>query len=328
MFRSRRSVAVDLKNPRAPEVILKLCEKADALFEGNRPGVTERLGVGPDACMARNPKLVYGRMTGWGQVGPLASAAGHDMNYISISGVLHSIGRRGEGPAIPLNLIGDFGGGLLCAYGMVCAMLEAQRSGKGQIVDAAMLDAGNAMMAMWWSFKHQGMFGDQRGTHLLDSGAHFYDVYETSDGKHVAVGSIEPQFYAILREKLQLGDEFKDQLNPKRWPELKSRLAAVFRSRTRDEWAALFDGTDGCVTPVLTLDEATRHPHNVARGSFVSPGGKTQPAPAPRFSRSQADTPVPASRVGSDTRAVLSDYGFAAGEIEALERSGTVAQAK
>ena len=319
LFRNRRSVALNLKKPEAVAAVLRMCDKADALFEANRPGVAERLGVGPEACLARNPKLVYGRMTGWGQDGPLAPRAGHDIDYISIAGVLHAIGKRGGGPVIPLNLVGDFGGGgLLLAFGMVCAMLEATRSGKGQVVDAAMVDGASALMAMWWGFKRQGMFSGPRGTHLLDSGAHFYDVYETSDGKHLAIGAIEPQFYAELCEKLQLPDEFRDQMNAKEWPELKDKLAAVIRGDTRDHWAALFEGSDACVAPVLSLDEAAAHPHNVARGAFATVAGATQPAPAPRFSRSDATRITAQPRVGADTEAVLGEFGFSAEEIAAL----------
>ena len=326
LFRSRRSVALNLKHPQAAEVVLRLCEKSDALFEGNRPGVTERLGVGPDACMKRNPKLVYGRMTGWGQEGPMAQAVGHDINYISLAGALHAMGRAGETPAIPLNLIGDFGGGgLLCAFGIVCALLEAQRSGKGQVVDAAMLDGASTLMAMWWGFKQQGMFSEKRGTHLLDSGAHFYEVYETSDGKHISIGAIEPQFYAVLREKLSLGDDFKDQMNPKRWPEMKEKLAAIIRTRTRDEWSALLEGSDACAAPVLQLAEAPAHPHNKARNAFLEVGGATQPAPAPRFSRNVSDAPRAQVKVGADTLAVLSESGFSSADSDALLKAGAIA---
>jgi alpha-methylacyl-CoA racemase len=320
LFRNRRSVALNLKKPEGAQAVLRLCEKSDALFESNRPGVAERLGVGPDACLARNPKLVYGRMTGWGQDGPLAPRAGHDINYIAIAGVLHAIGRQGEGPAVPLNLVGDFGGGgLLCAFGMVCALLEAQRTGRGQVVDAAMVDGASALMAMWWGFKKQGMFDGPRGTHLLDSGAHFYDVYETSDGRHVAIGAIEPQFYAELSAKLNLGPDFRDQMNVRRWPEMKAKLAAVIRTQTRDHWAALFEGSDACVAPVLSLDEAAAHPHNRSRNAFVDVAGTRQPAPAPRFSRSTPAAPRAQGRIGADTDAVLTEFGFSSAEIQALK---------
>jgi alpha-methylacyl-CoA racemase len=325
LLRNRRTVAMDLKKPEAVAAVLRMCEGADGFFEGFRPGVTERLGVGPDACLARNPKLVYGRMTGWGQEGPLAHTAGHDINYIAIAGALHTIGKRGGGPVIPLNLVGDFGGGgLMLAFGMVCAILEAQRSGKGQVVDAAMVDGASSLMAMWWSQRGQGLTTQERGTNMLDSGAHFYDTYECSDGKHLAVGSIEPQFYAILRDKAGLGPEFANQLNAKGWPDLKDKLAAVVLTKTRDEWAAIFEGTDACVSPVLSPEEAALHPHAVAREAFVQVDGKTQPAPAPRFSRTPAGVPTPASPVGQDTRAVLLDYGFDEAEVGALEAAGAV----
>ena len=319
LFRNRRSVALNLKRPEAVAAVLRMCEKSDALFESNRPGVAERLGVGPDECLTRNPKLVYGRLTGYGQDGPLAQRAGHDINYIAVSGVLHSIGRLGEAPAIPLNLVGDFGGGgLLCAFGMVCALLEAQRSGKGQVVDAAMVDGASALMAMWWGFKQQGMFAGARGSHLLDSGTHFYEVYETSDGKHLAIGAIEPQFYAELSAKLGLPPEFREQMNPKRWPELKAKLAGIVRGHTRDHWAALFEGSDACVAPVLSLDEAAAHEHARAREAFINVAGVKQPAPAPRFSRSKVETPKTRPQIGSDTAPVLSELGFSPAEIEAL----------
>ena len=321
LFRNRRSVVLNLKQPAAVQAVLRMCEKADALFESNRPGVAERLGVGPDECLKRNPKLVYGRMTGWGQDGPLAQTAGHDINYISLAGVLHAIGRRGEAPAIPLNLVGDFGGGgLLCAFGMVCALLEAQKTGKGQVVDAAMVDGASALMAMWWGFKQQGAFAGPRGTHLLDSGAHFYEVYETSDGKHLAIGAIEPQFYAELRDKLGLGADFNNQMDARRWPEMKEKLAAIIRGNTREHWCALFKGSDACVAPVLSLDEAAAHPHNRARQAFMEVAGTLQPAPAPRFSRNRAAAPRPQQRVGADTDAVLAEFGFSTNEIEALKR--------
>ncbi|MBI3171232.1 MAG: CoA transferase [Hydrocarboniphaga effusa] len=324
LFRNRRSVALNLKRPEAVQAVLRLCEKADALFEANRAGVAERLGVGPEACLARNPRLVYGRMTGWGQDGPLAQTAGHDINYISIAGVLHAIGRRGEAPAIPLNLVGDFGGGgLLLAFGMVCALLEASRTGKGQVVDAAMVDGASALMAMWWGFKQQGAFAGPRGTHLLDSGAHFYEVYETSDGQHLAIGAIEPQFYAQLRDKLGLGADFNNQMDARRWPEMKEKLTAVIRGNTRDHWCALFEGSDACVAPVLSLDEAAAHPHNRARQAFLDVAGTMQPAPAPRFSRTPAATPRAQGKVGADTAAALAEFGFSPAEIEAVKRGGT-----
>lgn len=326
LFRNRRAVALNLKHPQGVATVLRLCEKADAVLEAFRPGVAERLGVGPEPCCARNPRLVYGRMTGWGQTGTLAQAAGHDLNYIALSGALHAMGRKGEKPAIPLNLVGDFGGGLLGAFGMVCALLEAQRSGRGQVVDAAMLDAASSFMAMWWGFRQQGLFDEQtRGVNMIDSGAHFYEVYETADGRFLSVAPIEPQFYALLRDKLALGEEFKAQLDARRWPELKEKLAAIIRGKTRDEWCALLEGSDACVAPVLPLGEAPQHPHNKTRGGFVEVGGRTQPAPAPRFSRTPPAPPRAAVPAGHDTQAVLLEAGFAESEIAALQAAGAIA---
>ncbi|MFZ5605095.1 MAG: CaiB/BaiF CoA transferase family protein [Pseudomonadota bacterium] len=328
LFRNRKSVAVNLKTPAGVETVLRLCEKADGLFEGFRPGVAERLGVGPQVCLARNPKLVYGRMTGWGQTGPLAKAAGHDINYISLSGALHAMGRRGEGPVPPLNLVGDFGGGgMMLAFGMVCGILEASRSGKGQEIDCSMVEGAGALMAMFYGLHGIGQFSDERGTHMLDSGAHFYDTYATADGKYISIGSIEPQFYTLLKQQLQLDESvFGEQLNPQRWPQQKEKLAAIFRTRTRDEWCKLMEGTDVCFAPVLGLEEAPRHPHNLARNSFVPVGDMLQPAPTPRFSRTPSGTPRPISAPGTDTRAVLDDCGFSSAEIDALLANGAVAQ--
>jgi alpha-methylacyl-CoA racemase len=326
MFRSRRAIAVDLKNPRGAETILRLCEKADAIFEGFRPGVAERLGVGPDACLKRNPRIVYGRMTGWGQDGPLAQAAGHDINYISLSGALHAIGRKGDAPLPPLNLVGDFGGGaMMLAFGMVCALLEAQKSGKGQVIDSSMVEGSAALMAMYFGFRSAGVFTDQRGTHLLDTGAPFYEVYETADGKFVSIGSLEPQFYALLVEKLQLDKAiFGAQMKVSSWPQMREALRAKFREKTRDEWCALLEGSDVCFGPVLALSEVHQHAHNQARQSFVKIGGITQPAPTPRFSRTPSGAPTPRTKPGVDTRAVLADVGFSDAEIENLQASGAV----
>ena len=328
LFRNRKSVAVNLKSAAGVETVLRLCEKADGLFEGFRPGVAERLGVGPQACLARNPQLVYGRMTGWGQTGPLAKAAGHDINYISLSGALHAMGRRGEGPVPPLNLVGDFGGGgMMLAFGMVCGILEASRSGKGQEIDCSMVEGASALMAMFYGLHGIGQFSDERGTHMLDSSAHFYDTYATADGKYISIGSIEPQFYALLQQQLQLDESvFGEQLNPQRWPQQKEKLAAIFRTRTRDEWCRLMEGTDVCFAPVLGLEEAPHHPHNLARNSFVPVGDMLQPAPTPRFSRTPSGTPRPISAPGTDTRAVLGDCGFSAAEIEKLLADGAAAQ--
>lgn len=327
MFRNRRTLAVNLKSKEGAEVVLRMCEKADGLFEGYRPGVTERLGVGPEACLKRNPKLVYGRMTGWGQDGPLAQAAGHDINYISLSGALHAVGRKGEKPVVPLNLVGDFGGGgMFLAFGMVCALLEAQRSGKGQVVDASMVEGSAVLMAMFNAFMPSGYTGE-RGTHMLDGSAHFYDVYETKDGKFVSIGSIEPQFYELLLQKADLPrDLFGNQLAASQNPVAKQKMAEVFKSKTRDEWCALMEGTDVCFAPVLNLKEAPSHPHNIARKSYVEVAGLVQPAPAPKFSRTQPPTPQPIAPVGKHTDAVLADFGFSTSEIAALKQSGAVVQ--
>lgn len=326
LARNRKSLAVDLKSPEGVEAVLRLCEGADALFEGFRPGVTERLGLGPEDCMSRNPKLVYGRMTGWGQEGPMAQAAGHDINYIGLSGALHAIGRAGERPVPPLNLVGDFGGGgMYLAFGLVCGLLEAQRSGQGQVVDAAMVDGSASLMAMFFSFAAQGGFKPERGTNLLDGGAHFYDTYETRDGKHICIGSIEPQFYALLVEKAELDPEvFAPQMNPEQWPSLKSRLTEVFKSRTRDEWCAIMEGTDICFAPVLSIFEAPEHPHNVARKTFVEVEGLMQPAPAPRFSRTEPDIRHAARIPGEDSEDVLRSFDFSDAEIDALITAGAV----
>ena len=327
LARNRRSIALDLKQPAGVEAVLKLVESADGLFEGFRPGVTERLGLGPERCMARNERLVYGRMTGWGQDGPMAHAAGHDINYIGLAGALHAVGRRGEGPVPPLNLVGDFGGGgMLLAYGMVCGMLEAQRSGKGQVVDAAMVDGAAALMAMFFSFAAGGSFSDQRGTNMLDGGAHFYDTYETKDAKHICIGSIEPQFYALLLEKAELDkDRYKDQMNPAMWPELKEDLRQVFLSKTQAEWCEIMEGTDVCFAPVLSIFEAPQHPHNVARNTFLEVDGVMQQAPAPRFSRSTPEISHGARIPGEDTLSVLKDYGFSPDEIDALRAGDVIA---
>ena len=324
LARNRRSIVIDLKTPEGVDIVLKLCESADALFEGFRPGVTERLGLGPKECMGRNERLVYGRMTGWGQDGPLARAAGHDINYIGLTGVLHAIGEKGGEPVPPLNLIGDFGGGgMLLAYGLVCGILEASRSGKGQVIDAAMVDGAAALMATFFSMgKH---FSDHRGTNILDGGAHFYNTYETKDGKHVAVGAIEPQFYALLVEKSNVdAHRFKKQMDAHGWDGLKDELAAVFKTKTRDEWCEIMEGTDVCFAPVLSIFEAPEHPHNRERATFVEIDGTVQPAPAPRFSRTSAKISHGARVPGEDTRAVLRDAGFSAEEIEALQKKHVV----
>lgn len=328
LFRNRRAVAVNLKHPDGVKTVLKLCEKADAIFEGYRPGVAERLGVGPAQCMAHNPKLVYGRMTGWGQSGPLAQAAGHDINYIALTGALHAIGRAGERPMPPLNLVGDFGGGgMLLAFGIVCALLEAQKSGKGQVVDAAMVDGAAALMAMFYGMKGKGLHRPERGTNVLDTGAHFYEVYETKDGKYISIGSIEPQFYALLCQKANLpADPFAAQFNMSAWPQMKVKIAEIFKLKSRAEWCELMEGTDVCFAPVLDLDEAPKHQHAMARHAFMDVGGMVQPAPAPRFSRSATHSvqPKAATRVGTDTKSVLADYGMSAAEIDTLVAAGAV----
>ena len=325
MARNRRSIGVDLKTPEGVEVVLRLAESADALFEGFRPGVTERLGVGPEACMARNPRLVYGRMTGWGQVGPLARAAGHDINYIGLAGALHAIGEPGGKPVPPLNLVGDFGGGgMLLAFGLVCGMLEASRSGQGQVVDAAMVDGAAALMAGFFSMGD--FFSDRRGTNLLDGGAHFYNTYETKDGQHICVGAIEPQFYKLLVEKSGVDAErFSQQMEAGKWDGYKAELAQVFKTRTRDEWCEIMEGTDICFAPVLSIFEAPEHPHNKHRQTFVEVDGVVQPAPAPRFSRTEPEIAHGARHPGEDSAGVLADAGFADAEIEALRDKRVVA---
>ena len=314
MQRGRKNVAIDLKHADGVEALLQLVEKADAMIEGFRPGVMERLGVGPDVCLARNKKLVFGRMTGWGQDGPYANAAGHDINYIALAGALAHFGRAGEAPVPPLNMVGDFGGGgMLLAYGVVCALLEAQRSGAGQVVDAAMVDGSAILMSMFWGFKNIGLHDENaRGTNMLDSGAHFYDVYKCSDGKYVSIGSIEPQFYTQLLQLTGLASdaEFANQQDRSMWPKLKQRLTEVFATKTQAEWCKIMEGTDVCFAPVLTMSEAAKHPHNVARKTFIEIAGTTQPAPAPRFSRTVASLPTAPVGAGANTREVLQSWGI------------------
>ena len=327
MLRGRRSIGVDMKSPEGLEAVMRLVESADGLIEGFRPGVTERLGVGPADCHARNPRLVYGRMTGWGQEGPYAQAAGHDINYISLAGALEPMGRVGEAPVPPLNLVGDFGGGgMYLAFGMVCAILEARQSGEGQVVDAAMVDGAASLMTFFHGFRAMGIWNDERGTNLLDTGAHFYDVFECSDGEYVSIGSIEPQFYAELREKLELTDaKWDQQMSRSMWPELKAELTDIFKGRTRDEWCELMEHTDICFAPVLSMEEAPTHPHNVHRGTFVERNGVVQPGPAPRFSRTEAEIQRPPAHAGQHTDELLADVGYAADEIAALREAGSVA---
>jgi alpha-methylacyl-CoA racemase len=329
MSRGRRSIGVDLKNPDGVEAVLALVEKADALIEGFRPGVTERLGIGPDDCLARNPRLVYGRMTGWGQDGPMAPMAGHDMNYIAIAGALGAIGRVDERPQPPLNLVGDFGGGgMLLAFGIVCGVLEARSSGQGQVIDAAMVDGTAVLTTFMHGMMAMGGWRDERGVNLLDTGAHYYEVYECADGKFLSVGAIEPQFYAELLRGTGLTDdpEFANQNDKAQWPRLKERLAAVIRTRTRDEWAEIFDGTDACVAPILSLGEAPNHAHTAARKTFVERDGVVQPAPAPRFSRTEADIQRPPAHAGQHTDEVLAEWGVADPDrTAALRASGAIA---
>lgn len=285
LLRNRRRVVADLKSAQGIETVRQLISDADGLVEGFRPGVMERLGLGPDALLAANPRLVYGRMTGWGQTGPYAHAAGHDINYIALAGALHAYGRAGEKPTPPINMVGDFGGGgMMLAFGMVSALLHARQTGRGQAVDCAMTDGAAILMSMIWSFRAQGRWEDARGVNMLDTGAHFYDTYQTADGHFISIGSIEPQFYARLKEKLVLPAEFDAQLDPASWPALKEKLTTLFLTKTRDEWCALLEPADLCFAPVLSMEEAPHHPHNRARGTFIEVDGIVQPAPAPRFS--------------------------------------------
>jgi alpha-methylacyl-CoA racemase len=326
MARNRRSLALDLKHDRAREVVLALVARADVIIEGFRPGVMERLGLGPAECHARNPKLVYGRVTGWGQDGPLAQAAGHDINYIALSGMLHAMGRAGEPPSPPLNLVGDFGGGaMMLAFGVVCAVLEARQSGKGQVVDAAMTDGAALLGAMMYGLRAFGMWSDRRESNLLDGGAPFYDTYACSDGKFISIGAIEPQFYEQLLALAGAGDPaFNKQWSQRDWPDLKERFAALFKTRTRDDWCALLEGTDACFAPVLDMAEAPHHPHNRDRGTFVDVDGVTQPAPAPRFSRTAPGQVSPPSAPGQDSAAILAAWGFDNASIESLKSAGVI----
>ena len=313
--RGRRSIGLNLKDAGDVETALRLIEKADGLIEGFRPGVMERLGLGPDVIHARNPKLVYGRMTGWGQTGPLAHAAGHDLNYIALTGALGAMGRKGERPYPPLNLIGDYGGGALyLAFGLLAGIIHARTSGEGQVVDCAMTDGAASLAAMFYGMRASGMWSDERESNLLDGGAHFYDTYECADGKYVSLGSIEPQFYVILLEKAGLDDpDFRDQMNRDKWPALKEKIIAVMKTKTRDEWCEIMEGTDICFAPVLTLAEAPAHPHNKARETFVEYEGVLQPAPAPRFSGTPGAIAGRTPGPGEHTDEVLSDWGVSRG---------------
>ena len=326
MARGRRSLALDLKRPEARDIVLGLVKQADILIEGFRPGVMERLGLGPDACRAHNPKLVFGRVTGWGQDGPLAQAAGHDLNYIALSGMLHAMGRADTPPAPPLNLVGDFGGGaMMLAFGVVCALLSARSSGKGQVVDAAMTDGSALLGAMMYGLRAFGSWSDAREANMLDGGAPFYDTYACADGKFLSVGAIEPQFYAQLLERSGARDpELRKQWSRQRWPELKARFAALFATRPRDEWCALLEGTDACVAPVLDMLEAPQHPHNRARDAFIEIDGVVQPAPAPRFSRTVPEAGEAAAAPGQHSAAILADWGWSLDAIETLQNEGVI----
>jgi alpha-methylacyl-CoA racemase len=325
--RGRPSVGIDLKHPDAVELVLRLVERADALVEGFRPGVAERLGIGPDACLTRNPRLVYGRMTGWGQDGPYAGMAGHDINYIALAGALAHFGRAGEKPVPPINMVADFGGGgMLMAFGIVCGLLEAKTSGQGQVVDAAMVDGSAVLMAMIHGMRALGLWDLERGRNIIDGGAHFYDAYETADGQYISIGSIEPQFYAELLRVTGLdGEELPHQMDRAHWPALKARLEAIFKQKTRAEWCEVMEGTDVCFAPVLTLDEAPRHPHNDARKTFTEVAGVTQPAPAPRFSRTPGAISRPPSAPAADTDEALAAWGLSDTEIAKLRSAGAVA---
>ena len=318
LLRSRKSVALDLKKPEAVAAVRRIVAGADAIIEGFRPGVMERLGLGPDVLLADNPKLVYGRMTGWGQTGPMAREPGHDINYIAISGALHAFGRKGEKPTPPINLVGDFGGGgMLLAFGMLAALLHARATGEGQVVDAAMTEGSSLLMTMMWGFRAMGRWSDERGTNLLDTAAHFYDTYQTADGKYVSLGAIEPQFYAELRAVMGLSDEkWAAQMDRRQWPALKEEIAARFREKSCDDWIAAFRGHEVCFAPVLGFDEAYTNAHNVARGTFVKAGGVRQPAPAPRYSASETVGPVMHGE-RCDAK-VLADLGFSGEEVSEL----------
>ncbi|MFZ4516118.1 MAG: CaiB/BaiF CoA transferase family protein [Acidimicrobiia bacterium] len=325
--RGRRSVAIDCKHPDGVAAVLRLVERADALIEGFRPGVVERLGIGPDACAARNPRLVYGRMTGWGQDGPWAARAGHDINYIALAGVLAHLGRADAAPTPPANLIGDFGGGgMLLAFGVVCGILEAQRSGTGQVIDAAMIDGAALLMTMLWGYQAMGHWSDARGTNLLDTGAPFYDTYRTSDGHYVAIGALEPQFYAQLIQGLGIAEtDLPAQGDRSQWPVLRERISAAIASKTRAEWDEIFAGSDACYAPVLTMREAAEHPHAQARQAMIKAFGTVQPAPAPRFTKTPGAIAGAPAWPGEHSDAVLADWGFTDVEVQALRATGAIA---
>ncbi|MCG2842015.1 CoA transferase [Sandaracinobacter sp. RS1-74] len=325
--RSRRSIVVDLKSPDGVAIVRDLAKSADGFLEGLRPGVMERLGLGPEVLLADNPKLVYGRMTGWGQSGPYAAAAGHDINYIALAGALHAYGRAGEKPTPPINMVGDFGGGgMMLAFGMVSAILSARETGKGQVIDCAMTEGAALLMGMIWGWSGLGMWRDERGVNLLDGGAHFYDTYECADGRFISIGSIEPQFYAELRRLTGLDSDpdFDAQLDPSRWAPLKAKLEALFKTHPRDHWCRLMEMTDVCFAPVLSMAEAPGHPHNLARGSFAEVGGMVQPMPAPRYSETPAAPPRPAPEAGADGAEILAGLGYDAARIQSLKAAGAL----
>ncbi|MCL4114293.1 UNVERIFIED_CONTAM: hypothetical protein GTU68_002922 [Idotea baltica] len=324
--RGKRSISLNLKSPEGIETLLKFVEKCDVLFEGFRPGVMERLGIGPEDCLARNSKLIYGRMTGWGQTGPLSSAAGHDINYIALTGALYAMGRPNENPVPPLNLVGDYGGGaMFLITGILAALLEVQKSGEGQVIDVAMTDGSAVLMGLFNSLTAMGLWSSDRGSNLLDSGAHFYDTYKTKDAKYVSIGSIEPKFYHLLIKKVGLDKEsFKGQMNKTKWSILKADLAAAILTKSQKEWCDIMEGTDVCFAPVLDLNEAQSHPHNIARNTYIDVDGMTQPAPAPRFSRTKSEVRHGSRIAGEDTYEVLEEYGFIEEEILSLKDKGAI----
>ena len=329
--RGKSSICINMKSEEGIACAKKLISSGDALIEGYRPGVMEKLGLGPDECLKINPKLVYGRMTGWGQTGPLAHTAGHDINYIALTGVLHAIGQKGQKPTIPLNLVGDYGGGgMMLAFGLVCALLEAQNSEQGQVIDCSIVDGTVSLMGMFYSQLQAGTGSDKRGENMLDSGAFFYDVYETSDGRYISIGSLEPQFFRLLVDLLGL-DEIeskewiKNQWAPQTWPQMADKLEALIKTKSRDVWCDLFEGTDVCFAPVLSMDEARHHPHNVARGTFVDDGDVWQPAPVPRFSRTVVKAGSTAVAMGENSQAILLSLGYGQEEVDALFATGAIA---
>ncbi len=321
--RGKKSIALDLRKPEGLEVLLKLVESADVIFEGSRPGVAEKLGFGPDVCMARNPKIIFGRMTGWGQTGTLAHSAGHDYNYISLTGAAAAVGTKDQ-PLPPLNLVGDYAGGsLFLVVGILSALLEVQKSGKGQVIDSAITDGSAHLMSMFYTMSKLGAWNTNRESNMLDGGVPYYCAYETADGKHVSVGPIEPQFFAEMVQKAGMPESFiQDQNNPAKWGEIKATMVETFKSKTRDEWVEIFEGSDACVAGILDFKEAVDHPHNKSRETYIDVNGEMQPAPAPRFSRTECAVPAAPSAEGADTKAVLADWGFEGRAIEALDQAG------